>query len=323
MEYKYKLSIIIPMYNAEKYIGNCLDSILNSDLPKGEYEVIIINDGSIDNGPQITQEYVSKHDNFVYLSQENQGQSVARNKGFEVSRGEYLWCVDSDDVVCSDLVFIYDFLKNTPDADIIKTKILTFDEGQIVSYKQLDGTYTHKTGKELLLEGFHPASLCSMIVRKSLLDNYSLRLIPGIVNEDVELSHRVYAYANSVYTFNYITYLYLHNSSSTTQSKDCEKVIKRCLSDITISKSFCEFSININDTELSKFFYNQSNSILLGSLLTMIRKRKERGGTGINQKVLEEMKKQGVYPLEGKFDSFKKTAVVIILNMEPLLRRII
>ena len=84
-----KLSIIIPMYNAEKYIVDCLDSILKSDLPKGEYEVIIVNDGSKDKGPEIAQVYVSKHENFRYLTQENQGQSVARNYGIKEARGEY------------------------------------------------------------------------------------------------------------------------------------------------------------------------------------------------------------------------------------------
>ena len=65
-----KLSVIIPMYNSEKYIANCLDSILNSDLPQDAYEVIIVNDGSVDSGPQIAQEYVSKHNNFTFLTQE-------------------------------------------------------------------------------------------------------------------------------------------------------------------------------------------------------------------------------------------------------------
>ena len=101
--------------------------------------------------------------------------------------------------------------------------------------------------------------------------------------------------------------------------------MKRDLSNLTISKSFMDVSIRINDedTELSKLFYNKSNNILLGMLLMMIRTKKERQGTGINQAVLEEMKKQGLYPLKGDFDSFKKTAVVKLLNIELVLKRVI
>ena len=320
-----KLSIIIPMYNAEKYIADCLDSILKSDLPKGEYEVIIVNDGSKDKGPEIAQDYVSKHENFRYLTQENQGQSVARNYGIEKACGEYLWCVDSDDRLIHDLDYIFSFLKSHPNADIIKTVIETFEEGQPVKYIQRDGSYTQKSGRELLLSGYHPSSVCNMIVRKSILIENNLRFIPGITSQDTELSHRIYAYATDVYTFNYVTYLYLHNSLSTSQSKEIKKVLRRDVSNITISKSFMSFSeaIKDKDSELSSFFYNQSYNILLGQLLSMIRRRKERRGTGINQTVLEEMKNQGVYPLNGKFDSIKKSLCAKFLNIEFILRKLI
>ena len=64
------LSIIIPMYNAEKYIEECLDSILNSNLPKNLYELVIVNDGSKDKSPEIAQNYAAKYSNVTYLTQE-------------------------------------------------------------------------------------------------------------------------------------------------------------------------------------------------------------------------------------------------------------
>ena len=76
-----KLSIIIPMYNAERYIGGCLDSLLNQDLSVEEYEIIVINDGSTDNGEQIVQTYIEKYPQIVLYSQENGGLSNARNRG--------------------------------------------------------------------------------------------------------------------------------------------------------------------------------------------------------------------------------------------------
>lgn len=322
---KYKFSIIIPMYNAEKYIANCLDSILNSDLPKGKYEVIIVNDGSEDNSTKIAQEYCEKNLNFTYFTQENQGQSVARNYGINKAKGEYIWFVDADDIVCSELGYIYEFLDRTKDIDVIKTKIKTFEEGQLVEYTQEDGSYTHKSGRDMLLSGYHPSSVCNMIVRKSLLIDNDLYFIPGITSQDTEFSHRLYAYATHIYTFKYITYLYLRNSASTTGSKDIKKVLKRELSNITISKSFYDFSQKIKnqDIELSSLFIKKSNNILLGLLHSMISKQRERKGTGINKKVLNEMKLQKVYPLRGNYNSFKKMLIVKLLNIEFLLKMII
>ena len=92
-DFKYKVSIIIPMYDAEKYIENCLKSILKSNLSKKDYEIIIINDGSTDNGPVVAQQYAKEFDNILYPTQYNQGQSVARNYGITESRGKYIWCM--------------------------------------------------------------------------------------------------------------------------------------------------------------------------------------------------------------------------------------
>ena len=90
------------MYNAEKYIGICLDSILGSNLLKEEYEIVIVNDGSQDKSPEIAQNYAAKYSNVTYLTQENQGQSTARNYGIKTCQGEYVWCVDADDKLISE-----------------------------------------------------------------------------------------------------------------------------------------------------------------------------------------------------------------------------
>ena len=77
------------MYNCEKYIADCLDSIINSGLSESDYEVIVVNDGSKDRGPEIAQSYAARHNHIRYLTQENQGQSVARNYGLTAAQGEY------------------------------------------------------------------------------------------------------------------------------------------------------------------------------------------------------------------------------------------
>ena len=97
MECSVKLSIIIPVYKTEQYLHRCLSSILDQDVDKSLYEVLVVNDGSPDNSQAIIDEYCAKYDNVSCLVQTNQGQSVSRNRGVELARGEYIWFLDSDD----------------------------------------------------------------------------------------------------------------------------------------------------------------------------------------------------------------------------------
>lgn len=91
------LSFVIPLYNCESYIADCLESILSCQLPIKEYEIIVVDDGSKDDGVKIIKNYCKKHDNIILIQQENKGASIARNVGIDNARGEYVWFVDADD----------------------------------------------------------------------------------------------------------------------------------------------------------------------------------------------------------------------------------
>ena len=91
-----KISVIIAVYNVEKYLRQCLDSVVNQTLK--DIEIICIDDGSTDNSPKILERYANKDDRIKIITQQNQGQSVARNKGIEVAKGKYISFQDSDDV---------------------------------------------------------------------------------------------------------------------------------------------------------------------------------------------------------------------------------
>ena len=91
-----KISIIVPVYNGQKYIRTCLDSILNQTYKN--IELIIINDGSTDNSKTIIEEYVKRDKRIVAYHQNNKGVSDARNKGLKYATGKWIWFVDSDDI---------------------------------------------------------------------------------------------------------------------------------------------------------------------------------------------------------------------------------
>lgn len=91
----YKVSVIVPVYNAEDYLHRCVDSLLNQTLK--DIEIILVDDGSKDSSPAICDEYAEKHDNITVLHLENGGPARARNKGIEIAKGDYIGFADSDD----------------------------------------------------------------------------------------------------------------------------------------------------------------------------------------------------------------------------------
>lgn len=93
-----KVSVIVPVYNTEKYLRKCIESLVNQTLE--DIEIVIINDGSKDSSEDIIKEYIKRYpDKFVYRYQENSGQAVARNKALDLCNGEYIGFLDSDDFV--------------------------------------------------------------------------------------------------------------------------------------------------------------------------------------------------------------------------------
>lgn len=93
------LSIIVPVYNVESYIEDCLQSILNQNILPTNYEIICVNDGSTDASLKILLKFAEKHSNLHIINQANRGSSAARNIGLEHSHGDYIWFIDSDDFI--------------------------------------------------------------------------------------------------------------------------------------------------------------------------------------------------------------------------------
>ena len=118
-----KLSIIIPAYNAEKYINECIDSILrNSQNSLNQTEIIVINDGSTDNTLEKLEKYKEYKNIHIYTTK-NQGVSAARNYGIKLAKGNWITFIDADDKVTEG--FIDEHINKLKDNTLLKTKILT------------------------------------------------------------------------------------------------------------------------------------------------------------------------------------------------------
>lgn len=323
---KYKLSIIIPMYNCEKYIAECLDSILNSDLPRKEYEVVLVDDGSKDEGPQIVQFYMSKHHNIRYLLQENQGQSVARNLGIKNAKGEYLWFVDADDKVDPhETVNAYSKLLENIGIDVIAFQLKCISEtGSFLSYVGEHHSVKHEVvikGRDAILTGYSPSSVCALFIRKGLLNDNNLYFKPGITQQDVELSYRLFAYANNVLFLFLKPYFYIQHQNSCRKPLDAQRKLKYELDKIEIIKSFKNLSAGFrkSDFELSSKISEYSDSALFGCVVNLYKHRREWRQLGINRAVICELKKNNLYPLHIISKSWKKRLIIYVLNHESVL----
>lgn len=326
-DYKYKLSIIIPMYNAEKYIGICLDSILNSNLLKEEYEIVIVNDGSQDESPEIAQDYASRYSNVTYLTQENQGQSTARNYGIKICKGEYVWCVDADDKLISEqLQNIILALDKYNHLDILAVQLQNATEDD--HYLDIECTQplvVHNkiiSGVEAVISGYIPSSICALIVRRELFVENDVFFVKGITHQDVELTYRLMPHAKYVMFSDIIPYLYIYHPNSTSKSLVPEKKIKYIKDDIYIIKSFQKLALSFKHDNLMLYnvIYNQSQNVLFSLVYSLYKNKKTWRNMGINTAVVAELKKEKLYPIRGKFDSVRKTIFArLFLNIPCIL----
>ena len=318
------LSIIIPMYNAEKYIEECLDSILNSNLPKKLYELVIVNDGSKDKSPEIAQNYAAKYSNVTYLTQENQGQSTARNYGIKTCKGEYVWCVDADDKVISEqLPKIIEALDEYKNLDILAVQLQNVTEGgQYLDVECSQPTLEHNkvlSGVEAVLSGYNPSSICALITKKQLFIDNNIFFVKGITHQDVELTYRLMPCATNVVFSDITPYLYIYHPNSTSKSMVPEKKIKYIKDDIYIINSFRRLALSFKDInpQLYSVIFNRSQNVLFGLVYSLYKNKKEWGKLGINSVIIEELKKNQLYPIKGELDSIKKNIFArMFLNFE-------
>lgn len=124
-----KLSIIIPFYNADKWIGRMLQSLLNQDLATEEYEVIVVDDGSKDE-PKVMKDYAARYANIKYIRQENSGPGGARNTGINAAQGEYLFFCDSDDFIAENVLGGLYEIAHSRKVDMLFHQIRRIPEGK-------------------------------------------------------------------------------------------------------------------------------------------------------------------------------------------------
>lgn len=290
-----RLSIIIPVYNVEQYLVKCLDSVLHQDIPYMNYEVIVVNDGSLDNSVQVVQKVQEIQvvqegfTNIKLVNRENGGLSAARNTGLEHAQGEYVWFVDSDDWIepyC--LSGILSKCQNNQ-LDVLCINLqLTFDDSHIEPYHiaNNDGAKLRRGVDFLCNVSMPPAAVCGIYRREFLLRN-KLRFYEGILHEDQEFTPRAYYLAKRIMLLDKPIYNYYQRTGSIMKSG---KSVKRCKDLLTVADSLYSFmKLNVSETSCCySYFQNVVNFCFSQSLAYYTKKAFP----------LAEYKRRAYYPLQ-------------------------
>lgn len=241
-----KVSIIVPVYNVEKYLKRCLDSLVNQTLK--DIEIICVNDGSTDGSLAILDEYVRNDDRIVVINQENSGQSVARNRGIDVAKGEYLGFVDSDDWVSEDY---FERLHNSAiqnNAEIAVGGIIRlhkFNRRKFLTFAK--ETVTNDVNLKFELCDLPEKSyVWNKIYKSSKLKEIGLKFEEGIVFEDCIFTPQALFYFDKIVTVPDAYYFYWRRSDSTVTRKDGKSRVDSVYANDKAQKFIEEHNIDIS-----------------------------------------------------------------------------
>ena len=244
---KVVLSIIIPVYNVEAYIFQCLDSIFTEETATLPYEVIVVNDGTQDNSMAIVEQFSERHEKLHVISQKNQGLSAARNAGFAIAQGEYVWFVDSDDWLSANAVDkVLEVIDDQPKTDIFATPIVwKHSYGDYVEDFKISGACC---GIDYLKRDMSYTPVQRFIIKRSFLKAANISFYPNIYHEDVLFGAELLYAAKSVYVYNNPMYQYRENENGLMHTVN----IKKAYDLIVVHKEMIRYMYsNVSDADKS------------------------------------------------------------------------
>lgn len=216
------ISIIIPVYNVEQLLGECLDSVLAQTY--ADLEIILVDDGSTDASPAICDEYARKDGRIRVIHQENRGQSAARNVGLEIARGEFIGFVDSDDYIMPDMYETLMNLHREYDADMCAIGMSALLEGKDEEPKprpsSVRGVEVFEGDAKmeaLFRRNKIRNSPCDKLYARPIFDG--LRYAEGQICEDMRLIHQIVYAAKRIAVSDHPGYIYRMRGDTTMSSR--------------------------------------------------------------------------------------------------------
>lgn len=261
-------SVVIPVYNADKYLEGCVKSVISEEALLGQTEILLIDDGSTDRSGELCDRLAEKWGCVKAFHKENGGPSSARNYGIDKASGKYIFFVDSDDYVEKDA---FSILKNILDrygeADIITFGAVRESQNRRESVRKYEPDCVEiSDGRNFLLKNYKERSLNSVpwlyVCRKKFLDEKKIRFIEGVVHEDVEFIPKIMLAAERIIEIPEDLYHYVVREDSISTKKDKTKNIRDLFWILELLDQMAEKQ----DPELRKWM----KDAILNSYLSMI-----------------------------------------------------
>ena len=311
-----RLSIIVPVYKVEPYLRKCVDSLLAQDLPEDVYEIILVDDGSPDQCPQICDEFADKYQNISVIHRNNGGLSAARNSGLAVAQGEYVQFVDSDDYLEPNVLWTLIVKMDTDHLDVLRFNYQNVNEkGEVFEPNKVSKPFVDYRdevcdGLFFLTERLgYGCYAWQFILRRELLDD--CRFKEGIYFEDSEWTPRMLVKANRVTSTSLIVYNYLMRQGSITKGIDRERKRKILEDKISLIDSLQLQMNEVDDTRWYQGFIAQLTIGIISSISQFF--------FGERRLYLSRLKEKKVFPLYPYHLTRFARRKVFIANVSPLL----
>ena len=287
-----KVSVIVPVYNVEKYLIKSLDSLVNQTLE--DIEIIVVNDGSTDNSKKIIEVYKEKYqDKIKYLEKPNGGLSDARNFGIPHATGEYIAFLDSDDYVELDT---YEKMYNKAkeeNADMVECDFIW----EYPDKRKIDNGIIYNGKKEMLT--YARVVAWNKLIKRDLLEKYKIEFPKGLRYEDVEFFYKMVPYYNKVSFVKepLIHYIQRESSISKVQNERTKEIFEVLDNVINYYKNK-----NLYNEYKDELEYTYSRLLLCSSLFRMVKIK--------DKKVKKELLNATWTKLNEKFPNWKKNKIL-------------
>ena len=293
-----KVSVIVPIYNVEKYLEKCINSLLSQTLE--DIQIILVNDGSKDNSGTIAKKYAERNkDKVIYVEKENGGLSDARNYGLKYATGDFVAFLDSDDYIEKNA---YEEMYNKAieeNADYVECDFIW----EYPNKAKIDKQYKYQNKKEML--SFVRVVAWNKLIKRSLIIEHNLEFPKGLRYEDVEFTYKLIPYINKFAYVDkpFIHYIQREGSIANVQNERTAEIF-------TVLDEVIEFykKNNIYEEYKEELEYNYARYLLCSSLKRMCKIK--------NKKTRKELLQKTWKKLNCNFPNWKKNRILNTVNID-------
>ena len=276
------ISFIVPVYNTELYLEECLDSLLKQNISHEEYEIICVNDGSTDNSSEILHNYASKYHNIVVIDKDNGGVSSARIVGFDVAKGEFIWFFDSDDVLRSESLLSLKSIITENDFDRIRVGMFIFN-GDVSRYIDDNELKINSNATD--------SNVWSSLLSRSFICEHNCRFNTDLAYcEDSVFMFEINSHNPTLFVVDKPLYLYRNRENSAMTSFDVVANKKKIRSHFIAAKIMKEYYYdnNVGNSIASANLMMSYTWYTLNSSAKMPKSERKQ--------IIRAMKKNGLFP---------------------------